>query len=115
MSTHTVVTWFGADKDLEKLYRTDTGISVADRQGPVVIYGSEPNRRKSYIFMTTEKASFWLREIYPRTDLMELGDAVDPSVDIIDGESVIVVPAGSMEIASLAPGVRGFNKSIKTN
>ena len=59
-------------QDSEMLFRADDGICIGQRKNETVIFGEEPNKRSSHVFINGAKAVAWL-EAYAAEDLKKRG------------------------------------------
>jgi hypothetical protein len=100
----------------EMLFRADDGICIGQRKNETVIFGEEPNKRSSHVFIDGAKAGAWL-EAYAQTDLRNRkvmvtvpavtvkAGTVSPSEDTIDIPAAAVIDRQDAEsIIQLAPG-----------
>ena len=78
------------------LYRADHGISLGVQHDRIVVYGDEPNKRKSHLFIDHEAARRWFLEVYAAQDLNDRGIEGPPVIDMRSGEGIITLPEGSM-------------------
>ena len=60
----------------EMLFRADDGICIGQRKNETVIFGDEPNKRSSHVFINGAKAVAWLEE-YAAEDLKKRGVSLD--------------------------------------
>ena len=81
----------------EMLFRADDGLCIGQRKNETVIFGDEPNKRSSHVFIAGEKAGAWL-EAYAAEDLKKRGMAVDALIDRQDAESIIQLAPGSIDL-----------------
>ena len=115
-----------ASQATEILFRVSDGMMLGECQKNVVVFGAEPNKKTSRVFIDHENATLFLRYV---ADLDAAG--VHPLQDyasntlpgqcegkaVIEDRNVdglIVLPPNSRELVSNG-GVVPFNKSIKTN
>ena len=78
------------------LFRADSGIMIGMQQNCVVIFGEEPNKRKSFGFIDQDHARKWLKETYPAQDLKIQGIDGEPMIEERSGEGLIVMPPDSL-------------------
>lgn len=113
--THVVMNY--ASQGSEILFRGSDGIALAQRKKTVVVFGEDPNKKSSRVFLNDEYASRYLQEVVPANDLKEheqqivdadgvVGMALQPILDIRDAEPLIQLPEGAMELPG---GIRNFN------
>ena len=97
--THIIVRTTADEK--EYLYRASDGIRIAGRQHATVVFGDNPTKSESRVFIAAEAARKWIRG-YAGTDLG--GDA---RIDERNGDPVgIVIPDG-MGTEEFMGGARG--------
>lgn len=65
--THIVVKHSADDK--EYLYRASDGMRIGGRQHAVVVYGEDPNKSLSRVFIDPHHAHVWLTVNWPCDDL----------------------------------------------
>lgn len=124
---YTHVLLIEASQATEILFRVSDGMMLGECQKNVVVFGAEPNKKTSRVFIDHENATEFLRyvadldssgivelhkyleSVLPGTDLPVKANIEDRNV-----EGLIVLPAGSRELVSNG-GIMPFNKSIKTN
>ena len=81
----------------EMLFRADDGICIGQRKNETVIYGDEPNKRSSHVFIDGVKAGAWL-EAYASEDLKKRGETGIASVEHRDGEPIIQLAPDSIDL-----------------
>ena len=95
----------------EMLFRADDGICIGQRKNETVIFGEEPNKRSSHVFIDGAKAGAWL-EAYANTDLLATyaqklgvnpqeaaeGWKMEAVIDRQDAESIIQLAPGSIDL-----------------
>lgn len=81
----------------EMLFRADDGICIGQRKNETVIFGEEPNKRSSHVFIDGAKAVAWL-EAYAAEDLKKRGVAGDALVEHQDAESIIQLAPGCIDL-----------------
>lgn len=82
----------------EILYRADDGIAIGQRKNCVVVFGEEPNKKSSRVFIDEEHAAAYLVEQVTIDDFSEQYDAMPIGalkIHRIDKEG-LVVPVGEM-------------------
>lgn len=91
--THIVVTTTATD--MQYIYRAHNGLRIGGRQQKVVVYGTEPNKSSSHVFIDAHAASVWLREVWAAEDLKAQGIEGPVKIDYRSDDPVgIVVPDG---------------------
>ena len=80
------------------MFRADDGILIAIFKDEAIVFGEEPNKRQSRVFLSTEYARKWLRETYSRMDLKDRGIEGDPVIEEIQAEGQVILPKGSMDL-----------------
>ncbi len=113
----------------EILFRVSDGMMLGECQKNVVVFGAEPNKKTSRVFIDHENATNFLRRvadmdavgIHPLHDYMS-GDAKilqncagEAKIEERNVDGLVVLPEGSRELVSNGGSMRPFNKSIKTN
>ena len=128
--THVLMVYKSQDSEI--LARADTGVVIAQRKGATIIFGPEPNKRRSHVFLTPEYAFRYL-SIIATEDLRScprcagIGQITlgvpcpichgtghrakhdgprEAVVEHRDGEPLLVMPADAMELPG---GIRGLN------
>jgi len=85
------------------------GMRIGGRQNAVVVYGSEPNKTGSHVFVDSHAASVWLREVWAAEDLKLRGLEGPVKIDYRSGDPVgIVIPNGMGEefMGGISPKIR---------
>ncbi len=88
------------------LFRASDGICLAQCKAFTVIFGEDPNQRRSRVFISPEYAKQYLRKL-AEDDQRALGIEGPMILEERDGEPVITLPQGAMDIP-----VSGFNKRL---
>ena len=90
----------GRKQRVSMLYRADDGIQIAflsraqdglDEKS-VVIYGDNPNRRASHIFLDDQHAEDWMLKTYAAEDLKERDIEKPVVIEERDGLNMILLP-----------------------
>lgn len=123
--THIVLEFKSQHSEL--IFRAADGLAIGQQKARTVVFGVEPNRKTSRVFMDEDHARRFLRNVIPQMDLNRQGvfdpDYVDfgpfrrdrvaeqqperfAEVEIRDGEPLIQLPADAMELPG---GIRNFN------
>lgn len=102
--THIVMNYLSQDAEI--LFRADDGVAIAQRKKTVVLFGEDPNRKQSRVFIDPEHASRYLRNVVTLKDLTDRDKLGEVSLDERDGEPIIQLPDNAVEIPG---GVRNFN------
>ncbi len=119
MTTHIVKKYESQNSEI--LFRATDAIAIGQRKNEVVVYGEDPNRKTSRVFIDSKHASRFLREVIPDQDLRLRGpftgspeerpsgpEQIYVDVDVIDGEPVISLAGADIELP--VPGaIRHFN------
>jgi len=96
-TTHFLRTIRDADgNSTDFLFRASDGVNIAQRQGEVVIFGDEPNRRNSRLFFDSDYAREFVTK-YAEKDCPEGTTAVIEEKPYFEGS--LVVPVGSVGFA----------------
>lgn len=122
---YTHVLLIEASQATEILFRVSDGMMLGECQKNVVVFGAEPNKKTSRVFIDHENATAFLRyvahldaaKIHPLQDYMTFPQLAEPGNAVIEErnvEGLIVLPPNSRELVSNG-GIMPFNKSIKTN
>jgi len=97
--THIVVKHSADDK--EYLYRASDGMRIGGRQHAVVVYGDNPNKSESRVFIDAHHAHEWLCNDCCLQDLkirFALSEYEDVKIDWRSGDPVgIIIPDGMGE------------------
>jgi hypothetical protein len=89
--THIVVTHSSDDK--EYLYRASDGARIGGRQHAVVVFGDNPNKSESRVFIDAVSASNYLRGTVTAEDLKVRGQEPKPWCDVRNGDPAgIIIP-----------------------
>lgn len=99
--THIIKTY--ETNDAEMLFRASDGMMIGMREKVTVIFGDDPNRRVSRIFMESEHASAFLHGKVCQDDI---GLDKDIIIQFINAESVIIQPGKTFA----APGTGSIHK-----
>ena len=107
-TTHILMTW--QENKTEMLFRADSGICIGQCKEETVIFGDEPNKRRSHVFIDHEHALAWLRGEWALQDLNRDGQVAAAVVNIETrlADPIIVAPQGTVELGQLM-GPRKFN------
>ena len=81
----------------EMLFRADDGICIGQRKNETVIFGEEPNKRSSHVFIDGAKAGAWL-EAYAAEDLKKRSLPLDALIEHRDAESIIQLAPGCIDL-----------------
>lgn len=104
MATHIVVKY--SSQNSEILFRAFDGIAIAQQKNAVLVYGEDPNKKQSRVFIDPEHARRFLREKVAADDLKNIpSGGTDVVIEDRDGESILTMPADAMELPG---GIRGF-------
>lgn len=87
-TTH-ILLKYGSQKT-EILFRAADGVCIGQAKDTVVVFGDEPNRKNSRVFLDHSFAKRWLTGKLARDDMAAKGD---PIVEERDAESLIALPA----------------------
>ncbi len=91
--THIVVTHKADDK--EYLYRVSDGARIGGRQYAVVVFGDNPNKSESRVFIDSTSASNYLRGVVTANDLKAQGSDAKPWCDVRSGDPAgVIIPDG---------------------
>ena len=91
----------------EMLFRADDGICIGQRKNETVIFGEEPNKRSSHVFIDGAKAGAWL-EAYAQIDLAQRKQTTTVHIKAAGTEG----PGDPMETLKLAVVERQDAESI---
>lgn len=113
MATHIILTY--KSQDTAMLFRASDGMCLGQYKNETVVYGEEPNRKTSRVFVDKEHAARFLREKVTEMDLRKTGlfagtaDSTDAPVEIEDrdGEGQVILAPNSIELPG-AGGPRAF-------
>ncbi len=124
---YTHVLLIEASQATEILFRVSDGMMLGECQKNVVVFGAEPNKKTSRVFIDHENATLFLRYVadLDASGIRELqnyhqsfapGASLPNKANIEDRnvDGLIVLPPGSRELVSNGSPVP-FNKSINTN
>ena len=124
---YTHVLLIEASQATEILFRVSDGMMLGECQKNVVVFGAEPNKKTSRVFIDHENATEFLRKVafMDANGCPELQNyipwleknglmAIDAQIEERNVEGLVVLPPGSRELVSNG-GIMPFNKSIKTN
>lgn len=95
MATHILIVY--ESQDSEVLFRADDGIGIGQRKRTVVVYGEEPNKKQSRVFIDNEHAGRFLRGKVCQDDLDQHGGGT-VDIDVRSGEGLVVLPADLEEL-----------------
>ncbi len=125
---YTHVLLIEASQATEILFRVSDGMMLGECQKNVVVFGAEPNKKTSRVFIDHENATLFLRfvadldaaGVHPLqnyADNVLLPEQWQGKANIEDRnvDGLIVLPPDSREMVSNGGSMRPFNKSIKTN
>jgi hypothetical protein len=113
-------------QDTEILFRVSDGMMLGECQKNVVVFGAEPNKKTSRVFIDHENATDFLRlvadmdfaGIHPLQDFHNITGYRDCKgkalIEERNVEGLVILPPNSRELVSNG-GIMPFNKSIKTN
>ncbi len=115
-------------QDTEILFRVSDGMMLGECQKNVVVFGAEPNKKTSRVFIDHENATNFLRyvadldasgvqELHKYQEFVLPGEKLQTKAQLDEREvdGMIVLPQGSRELVSNGGPIRPFNKSIKMN
>lgn len=94
--THVVLTY--KSQKIEILSRVGDGIVIGQRKGYTVVYGEEPNKKTSRVFVDDEHASRYLRGKVALDDLKSKSLDGPVLIEDRDAEGLVVLPADIMEL-----------------
>ena len=116
--THIVIFW--KSNEAEHLYRASDGIQIGQRKDHVVLFGENPNKKESRVFIDAASASKYLRGVVPQedqarirlTDIQANGIAnvTTPktfTLELRDAEHLVIAPSGAIELPG--SGTRKLN------
>lgn len=90
-------------QDTDFLFRAADGVHIGQRQQVTLVFGAEPNKRRSHLFIDAESAFRFMRDRVTAMDIDETGPEIGtdgkPHVQVIDkeAEALIVMPERTME------------------
>jgi hypothetical protein len=91
------------------LCRAADGIVIGQCKDETVIFGDEPNKRRSHVFMDHAHALRWLTETWARQDLEDKGlSELRVQIEERIADPVVVMPADSVQFGQMN-GPRKFN------
>lgn len=105
--THIVISH--PSQQTEGLFRAADGMFLGECQKTMVVYGENPGKRESRIFLDFESAQKFLREVVTAKDLANLEPVLVEDRNQ-EAESKIILPPDSMDmiVNGAMPGVRAF-------
>lgn len=99
------------EHNMETLYRASDGVQIAGHQNQTVIFGENPNRRESRLFLDFESGSKWMLDWAGRQ-----GDnKIEMIVESRNGEVTsggLIVPATTAVDFADPSKIVAFNKSV---
>ncbi len=90
--THIIRYW--ESQDVEMLFRADDQIAIGQCKERTLIFGPEPNKRRSHVFMTPDGAKAFLRKQIAEQDLKDRGIEGPVVIDAQNGEPLIQLAEG---------------------
>ncbi len=96
-------------KKTAMLFRASDGVCLGQHAENTVIFGEEPNKRRSHVFIDGPAARKFLRETVTAQDLQAQGIGGVPVVEERNAEHTILVPESS-DALSLPGGVNYTSK-----
>lgn len=103
--THILVSYKSQNYDL--LFRADSGICIGQRKNFTVVFGAEPNKRRSHVFIDGDSAQAYLRNRVAADDLSEQCKSdIGVAIEERDGEGTIILPPDSVDFDLPLPGKR---------
>lgn len=90
-------------QESEMLFRASDGICIGMRKKETVVFGDEPNKRNSHVFIDGMHAKKWMETVLATRDLKEHGGVGLVELEFHDKESVISLAGGEIGFPSSAP------------
>ena len=103
--THIVIFW--KSNEAEHLYRASDGIQIGQRKDHVVLFGENPNKKESRVFIDAASASKYLRGQVPMQDMKDRAEPRIVRVEERDAEHLVIAPSGAIVLPG--SGTRKLN------
>lgn len=107
-----IVVTFPSQK-AEMLFRASDGMCIGQQKNETVIYGDQPNKKSSHVFIDQASASAWLRGPCAEKDLIALALPAGVSLEVREGEGSVILPPGGIDFPDMASG--GIIGKSRTN
>jgi hypothetical protein len=85
----------------ELLYRAYDGVGLGHLEKLVIVWGEEPNKRTSRVFIDHDSAKRYLREVICRDDVAYIHGADVAVIFEEDKEDLVTLAPGSLEFPNL--------------
>jgi len=94
--THIIMFW--KSQNQEMLFRASDGICIGQCKDQTLIFGDQPNKRNSHVFIDADHARLYLRTKIAEADLKATATPGPVVIEDRDGEPTIVLPEGVMDL-----------------
>ncbi len=88
------------------LFRLPSGIQIGMRKQETVIWGDQPNKRQSHLFLNGQLAEKWLAEEAPKMDMEETSTSGSPIVEVREAEGSVILAPDSIDFPGNTPNPR---------